>query len=662
MMEPIIKSKFDKFCEKMDLENMQEGSAFERFVNYSILVGHQPDAFNGDSELFDTVNVGGGKDMGIDGIAIKVSGLLIRSLKETQDLIEKMRDVEVEFIFIQAKTGDHFNKGDFLKFTHGVKEFLSKKQMQPVGEKIKDLIKIKNYIMDEGLSRLNDNPTVRLYYVAMGKWCDDPQLTSVAEVFKKEIADLNAYDETIINFVDSQQFHLRLKSNENIFDVTIDTIKTMNLPATELVENSCVLLCTASEFNKILTSPEGLIRKSLFEDNVRDYQGDNSINKEIDRTIMDEPQKFALLNNGITIVCEKFNQTNDKVLIKKPQIVNGCQTSHVIYYSRNKVDLSKVPVIIKLISTENDEITNQIVRSTNRQNIVYEEAFEATKPFHKELEEYINAVSPKYEPFYYERRSKQYNHNPLIKNYQRINLRIIVQSFVGMFLNEPHCSHRHETKLVELYKNVIFQERQSKLPYFTASLAFYKLEKCFRHNKLDRKYYTYRHHILMIFRELIGGNVPDINKQKDVEEYCDKILNILKDDAGTYEKYKDAIKVFDDTYHEWTTVLNKDKFGIKDVKGFTELLLKNIRKVTEYKVVSINDDEYIYHGEIVTIRKDSYGTRYGFISHKPRDIFFHQNQSHSLDLSDNNIIGRIVTYKIAKGRSGQDVAEDVKLL
>jgi hypothetical protein len=50
-MEPIIKSKFEKFCEKMDLKSVQEGLAFEQFVNYSILVGHQPDAFNGDSEL-----------------------------------------------------------------------------------------------------------------------------------------------------------------------------------------------------------------------------------------------------------------------------------------------------------------------------------------------------------------------------------------------------------------------------------------------------------------------------------------------------------------------------------------------------------------------------------------------------------------------------------
>jgi hypothetical protein len=648
----------------MDIKDIQEGLAFERFVNHSILVGHQPDAFNGDGELFEFVNVGGSADMGIDGMAVKINGVLIRNLEEIQDLMEKKRDIDIEFIFIQAKSKSNFDKGEFLKFTFGVREFLSEDQKQPVSDKIQELINIKKYLTnDDVLYRLSKNPTVRLYYVVMGKWCDDPQILSVADNFKEDIVNLNAYEDIVINFIDSKQFNIILNSNENKFEVTINTMKIMPLPETDLVENSCVLLCNANELNKILISPDGLIRKSLFEDNVRDYQGDNSINKEISRTITGEPQKFALLNNGITIVCEKFNQINDKVVIKNPQIVNGCQTSHVIFNNfKNNVDLAKVPLIIKLISTENDEITNQIVRSTNRQNIVYEEAFEVTKPFHKELEEYINTFSAKYEQFYYERRSKQYNHNPLILSFQKINLRIIVQSFVGMFLGEPHNSCRHEIKLIELYKNVIFQERQSKMPYFTASLAFYKLEKYFRQNKIDKRYSTFRHHILMIFRELIGGSVPNVNSEKNVEMYCNKILDVLKDDTETYKKYQEAIKIFDDTKDEWIEKLKKDKSGIKDVKEFTELLLKNMKKGSAYKAVFIDDNDYTYSGEIMIIRTDKYGKRYGFISHQPSDIFFHQEQSKSLNLSNDNLIGQAVFFKITKDRSGQIMARDVKLI
>jgi hypothetical protein len=662
-MEPVIKSKFEKFREKMDLKDIKEGLAFGQFVNYSLLIGHQPDAFSGDNELFDAVNVDGPDDMGIDGVAVKVNGSLIRSLEDIKDLIEKMDRIDVEFIFIQSKATEHFEKGDLLKFTSGIKDFLSEKQIQPVNEKIQQVIKIKDYLMDECLSKFNDNPNIRLYYVVMGKWCDDPQLVSVADTFKKEIENLNAYNEIIIDFVDSRLFSTILNSNENKFEIEINALQIMPLLETDNVDNSCILLCNACELNKLLITPDRLIRKSLFYDNVRDYQGDNNINKEIAKTIASEPQKFALLNNGITIVCEMFSQSFTKIRIKNPQIVNGCQTSHVIFNtSKNNQELSaKIPVVIKLIATKNDEITNQIVRSTNRQNIVYEEAFETTKPFHKELEEYINAVSPNYERFYYERRSKQYSNDVKIKNNVILNLRCITQSFVGMFLNEPHWSHRHEIKLIEMYRNIIFQERQTKMPYFTASLSFYKLEKYFRQNKIDKKYYTFRHHLLMVFRESIASNVPNINEEKNIENHCKDILDILLDDKKTYNKIEMAIKHFDDSKEEWIK-MGRNISGIKDVKEFTELLLKRCRKGKDIKIVSTNDDDYVYHGEIIHISTDITRQFYGFITREPKRIFFHQNVAKSIDLSKPGIIGSTVTYKLGKNKKEEDIAIDVKLI
>jgi cold shock CspA family protein len=578
-----------------------------------------------------------------------------------------MQRIDVEFIFIQSKATEHFEKGEFLKFTSGIEEFLSKEQIQPVNEKIQQLIKIKDYLMDECLFKLNDNPNIRIYYVVMGKWCNDPQLTSVADVFKKKIDMLNAYNETTINFVDSKQFSTILNSNENKFEVTINALQIMPMLKTDDVDNSCILLCTANELNKLLMTPDKLIRKSLFYDNVRDYQGDNSINKEIAKTITTNPQKFALFNNGITIVCEMFNISFTDILVKNPQIVNGCQTSHVIFNnSKNDQELSKkIPVVIRLIATKNDEITNQIVRSTNRQNNVYEEAFETTKPFHKELEEYINVVSPKHERFYYERRSKQYSNDVKIKNYEMLNLRCITQSFVGIFLCEPHNSHRHETKLIEMYRNRIYQERHSKLPYFTASLAFFKLEKYFRNNMKDQEYYTYKHHILMIFVKIIDENIPSINEENNIELYCKKILDVLSNDSKTDSKFNEATKIFSNSKIEWIEKLKKDRFRIKDNKEFTELLLKNVSKTSKPVLLkNINTGDDIYFGEIVAIRQDRYETYYGFISdkNKPNDVFFHQNQSRSLDLSDKNIIGSTVTYKLMEDHSGRIMAKDVKLI
>lgn len=647
----------------MELTNIADGVAFEQFVNHTILTAHQPDAFNGDNELFEQVNVGGTKDMGIDGIAIKLNGLFIRDLDEAKDLTKRLPRISVEFIFIQSKYKSNFDKGEFNNFSDGVREFLSEKQKQPVSDEIKELIKIKDFLISENaVFKWQDNPIVRLYYVVMGKWHNSQHQLALADTFKEDIVALNTYKEPLIHFVDLEGFKSILDSNENNFEVVINSIDTMPLTSVDLVDNSCVLLCYASELKKILTTTDGLIRKSLFEDNVRDYQGDNSINNEISQTIQSEPQKFALLNNGITIVCEKYTPSNRQITLKNPQIVNGCQTSHVIFHNAVKDDvLSKVPIVIKLISTNDSEITNQIVRGTNRQNIVYDEAFEATKKFHKDLEDFINALSPEYDRFYYERRSKQYDHNPSISHFQKLNLRIIIQSFIGMFVNEPHISHRHEAKLLELYSNLVFQDYQSKLPYFTAALAFYKLEKLFRALAIDKKsFYAFRTHLLMIFRELSGGPRPNINVEKIVNEHCQLVLTVLKDEDRCRKKFIEASEVFEQTRNHWVTVLKRDRFGIKDNKEFTDLLLSKIRNSTTITTDLVEDENFRYKGQIVKIFKDRFGTNCGFIGRNPADIFFHSSSAKGIDLFGKE--GNYVTYKVSTNpKNGQLIAVDLDL-
>lgn len=660
-LEPIINSKFKKFREHMELLKIADGVAFEQYVNFSILKSHQPDAFNGDSELFNKVNIGGTLDMGIDGIAIKLNDIIIRDIDEAKDLVSKFPRVSIEFIFIQSKYKSNFDKGEFNNFVDGVRDFLSEKQRIPNSDEIKELIRIKDYLISENVVyKWADNPRVRLYYVVMGKWHDSKHQLALAEQLKDDIGQLNTYAEPIVHFVDLTGFKSILDSNDNNFEVVINSIDTMPLTSVNGVENSCLLMCFADELNKLLRTNEGIIRKSLFDDNVRDFQGDNTINSEIDKTISSEPEKFALLNNGITIVCEKYIPSNRQITIKNPQIVNGCQTSHVIFkHSENTAVLEKVPLIIKVISTQSQEITNQIVRGTNRQNIVLDEAFETTKPFHKELEEFINALSPDYERFYYERRSKQYDHNPSINQFEKLNLRIIIHAFVSMYLNHPHLSHRHESKLLDTFGNILFKDFQSKLPYFTSSLAFLKIEKLFRKQKLSKEYYTFKYHILMIFRELIAGVSPNVNSEQIVDEHSSLVLKVLKDEVKTFEFFQKATESFNKTREEWGNQLRRSIHGIKDNKDFTDLLIKNLRNAGQVTSDLVDDPNYVYKGRIVKIIKDRYGKYCGFIERRPENIFFHSTSAKGIDLF--NAEGKLVSYKVSTNpKSGQLLAVEVE--
>jgi hypothetical protein len=71
--------------------------------------------------------------------------------------------------------------------------------------------------------------------------------------------------------------------------------------------------------------------KDLFASNVRNYLRKTKINKEIVNTIKESPADFWLYNNGITIVCDDFEEKNYELRLQTPQIVNGCQTARSIW-------------------------------------------------------------------------------------------------------------------------------------------------------------------------------------------------------------------------------------------------------------------------------------------------------------------------------------------
>ena len=62
---------------------------------------------------------------------------------------------------------------------------------------------------------------------------------------------------------------------------------------------------------------------------------------------------------------------------------------------------------IKLISTQDEEIVNEVIRATNSQNAVKPEELEAMTEFQKRLETYYRTYSGQ-GLLYYERRSKQW--------------------------------------------------------------------------------------------------------------------------------------------------------------------------------------------------------------------------------------------------------------
>src|SRR6185437_13288281 len=101
-------------------------------------------------------------------------------------------------------------------------------------------------------------------------------------------------------------------------------------------------LVKLSDYHDFLKDQErGELSKRIFDSNVRGFWPKTPINKEILSTLekSQESPEFWLLNNGITVLAgDTSNAGHLQIEIHDPQIVNGLQTSRVIYdyYRSNK--------------------------------------------------------------------------------------------------------------------------------------------------------------------------------------------------------------------------------------------------------------------------------------------------------------------------------------
>ncbi|WP_315079607.1 AIPR family protein [uncultured Clostridium sp.] len=136
----------------------------------------------------------------------------------------------------------------------------------------------------------------------------------------------------------------------------------------------------------------------LLEGNVRSFLSvRGSVNKNIRRSILNEPEMFFAYNNGISatatnIELQYIGNMTYLVKAKNFQIVNGGQTTASLSTAKfkDKADLSKVFVQMKLTEVEGEDdvkIIPKISRCSNSQNKVNEADFFATSGFHIRMEQ-----------------------------------------------------------------------------------------------------------------------------------------------------------------------------------------------------------------------------------------------------------------------------------
>jgi hypothetical protein len=156
-----------------------------------------------------------------------------------------------------------------------------------------------------------------------------------------------------------------------------------------------VSLLDLYEFLKAYRAQSGDLGQ-LFEKNIRRFLTTRGkINKRMRQTLIDEPERFGLYNNGLTIVVEDFNKNGSGVTkLLDPYIVNGCQTTATIWevcqqrleaggkrtdaaMESWKARAAKGVVVTKVVKVgpSGEKLLEAITRYTNTQNVIREKDF-----------------------------------------------------------------------------------------------------------------------------------------------------------------------------------------------------------------------------------------------------------------------------------------------
>ena len=564
-MDRITQSLLNEFVRLNSLDELSPSDQFEHFTGYLTTSVHHTESF----ETSDIV-VGGGGDSGFDTVSFIVNGQLVTEPEDVKELLQLNGFLEVTIIFVQAETSSSFDSAKIGQFAFGVKDFLSEKPKLPRNSNIVGAGALLQTIFDNAVKFRKGKPACYLYYATTGKWSADANLETRRKAEQQDLEDLNLFRSVKFECIGADRLHRLYNDSKNSIAREVVFSEKTVLPEIPGVDQAYIGILSGPEFLKLIQNEDGEIITSIFYDNVRDWQDWNAVNTEIKGTLASAGSRvrFALLNNGVTIVARKVQPTGNRFHIEDYQVVNGCQTSYVLHECAAEID-SDVQVPVRLIATDDEDLKNAIIKATNRQTPVAPEHLFALSDFPKQLERYFPTFPGK-QVLYYERRSRQYHSRTDIEKVRIINQTTLIRSFASMFAAKPHAATRSYRSLRDGLGTAIFAKDHKLEPYYTAAFAHYRMEFFFRNGVLKPEWKPGRYQILLALRLDVIPNATVSLSANETGRLCHKLNEILWDDAKAKAAFQKAART--------VAALAKEKLEGDELRleSFTKEIVKHM--------------------------------------------------------------------------------------
>ena len=521
-MHRIIKSHLESYVKSWGLEAEDEASQFEKFVNYSMITSHSPSHFE-----IDDVTTGDGDD-GIDGIAVIIDEEVTVSLEDAQKTFATgKRHHDVDVIFIQAKRSDGFDLGDFLKFKEAILRFITQDPYLSTDETLQNARQVFNVVLDEVPKIRSGRPSLTARFVTTGLYRAPPALETALRDFVILLTELGLFAETDVKFVDRDQLTETWVGTYSGIDAKLELFSSAALPTIAGIDEAYLAVVRASDFvTNLLLSPDGNLRTQVFEENVRSYLGqDNIVNKSISATLESgiSASRFPVLNNGITIVSPDVKLQGNTLHISNFQIVNGCQTSNVLFEHRDR--LNDIMVNVKVVETQNEDVFSELVRATNSQSKIEDTQFLSLRPIIKRVEQYFKTYEGE-GGLYFERRDRQYVGQDIPAT-RIFSLHDAAKCVTAMYINRPELAGRYPKQMYAELTETLFAEDTKEIVFYAGCVTLYRLSLLVSNSTIPQNMKRFKWHMLALVRAIVCGKGNVQLNSKQVERSAQGIIDVM---------------------------------------------------------------------------------------------------------------------------------------
>ncbi len=395
--------------------------------------------------------LGGDNDGGIDGVFVFLGET---ALSEDSDVFQDdfvssrvPTGVRLALDLVQAKREESFSETALDKVASSARRLLSLAEDDATLDQLYSpaLVTRMRFFRDafRRLATRHPQVDIRFMYIIRGR------VETVNAKVAIKARDLEAQFRGVVSGVTaSVEFLGAAELGRRINTVPSYTI-TLTCQENATSGGSDVAIVKLRDYMQFLCDERGALRKNIFDLNVRDYQGDVDVNREIRQSLEETGgPEFWWLNNGVTIVCSKASGMGKTYALDDVQVVNGLQTSQTIHAVLKDADplhpAFDRSVLVRTLVTGDDPATrDRVIRATNRQTSVPAASLRATDNIQRDIEMYFLQRG-----WFYDRRKNFYRNSG--KSPERIvSIPLLAQAFMAMGLSRPDDSRARPSSLLK---------------------------------------------------------------------------------------------------------------------------------------------------------------------------------------------------------------------